>query len=966
MADTSLGFNLIGRDVSASKTLDAVGKQATKTGGIFKNVGTIAAGVFGGNLMASAAQNVMGFAKDSINAFGDVGKEVIKLQRYTGGTAEDMSKLRFAAEETGISADTLAAGLGKMSKAAAAGSKGFTDLGISTIDASGQTKDATALFMDTAQKISEMGNGTAKTAEIMTIFGRAGMQLMPMLNKGKEGLGAFAAEAERFGLVLSGDNITAIKANIMAHREFDASVKGMQVQLGQYLYPAITAIMTGMTELVVVIATNLKPAFKSFGDALIPIVGFISSYVMPALAAIAGAFFNIPLPILGAVAAIMLLNSSLGVSLVSGITKAITGIVAMAVAMKANYLEAQRFMTMQSAGGVSAGIMATGTYLAAGAVTTLGAALKGVLVSMGPLAIGLAIAGAAMALFTSHSDSGKRSTTDWTAALYDQNGALLANAKAQTAAAIAKDDNLAKAAQFGITTAQITTGLNGSVVQMAAIRKTLEAYANISDAADSRDTKTYERQMAQRKDAQTILQSLDDQAGGLSASAAQAKRTAEAMKALGVSVTDLPAKTKPAGAAAAVVKAEFVLLSAAMLDVTKSALAGLSPLSSLGKSLGGDLVSKFVTGMKLAGQVTKDTVSAFGDMVTEIKGNFSKALGDATKQLDDAKAAFQNYQDAISGGISGGNELADAAAAQTSAIQAIADATKTRAEAQLALNDAVKAGDQPGIDAAKKTLTESDAALSDAQKKQAGFLAFMQTGADSAKTFADQIDQLRLAGASLEMIQQISALGAATGGRIISELMSGGADAIAQAKNLVATVADVGKQAGFAAATTFFQGGINAAAALVEGINSQMPMIQAALDAIGAMIAKAMGVKISTDIGNQGDAGNGMTAGNSDPAYLAAIAANHASIDFMFGDVPAFATGGIIPSTPGGQIVRVGEGGQPEAIVPLSQMGGMGGINVTVNVTGSVVQEQDLAVSVRDAIAQMIRRRGGNPAILGV
>jgi hypothetical protein len=46
--------------------------------------------------------------------------------------------------------------------------------------------------------------------------------------------------------------------------------------------------------------------------------------------------------------------------------------------------------------------------------------------------------------------------------------------------------------------------------------------------------------------------------------------------------------------------------------------------------------------------------------------------------------------------------------------------------------------------------------------------------------------------------------------------------------------------------------------------------------------------------------------------------------------------------------------------------GGVGGMNVVVNVSGSVIHEKDLAVSVRDNIAQLMRRRGLNPAILGV
>lgn len=49
---------------------------------------------------------------------------------------------------------------------------------------------------------------------------------------------------------------------------------------------------------------------------------------------------------------------------------------------------------------------------------------------------------------------------------------------------------------------------------------------------------------------------------------------------------------------------------------------------------------------------------------------------------------------------------------------------------------------------------------------------------------------------------------------------------------------------------------------------------------------------------------------------------------------------------------QIGGGGQP--------------INVNVHVAGSVIRERDLATSVRDQIAQLMRRRGADPSILGV
>ena len=78
--------------------------------------------------------------------------------------------------------------------------------------------------------------------------------------------------------------------------------------------------------------------------------------------------------------------------------------------------------------------------------------------------------------------------------------------------------------------------------------------------------------------------------------------------------------------------------------------------------------------------------------------------------------------------------------------------------------------------------------------------------------------------------------------------------------------------------------------------------------------------------------------------------------------IPMLANGGIVTSP---TLAMIGEAGA-EAVIPLSKMGGMGGMNIVVNVAGSVVQERDLAVTVRDNIAQLMRRRGVDPSILGV
>jgi len=68
----------------------------------------------------------------------------------------------------------------------------------------------------------------------------------------------------------------------------------------------------------------------------------------------------------------------------------------------------------------------------------------------------------------------------------------------------------------------------------------------------------------------------------------------------------------------------------------------------------------------------------------------------------------------------------------------------------------------------------------------------------------------------------------------------------------------------------------------------------------------------------------------------------------------------------------VGERG-PEVFTPSTSgritpngLGGGSGVNVVVNVQGSVIREKDLAVTIRDNIGVLMRRQGLNPSILGV
>jgi hypothetical protein len=82
----------------------------------------------------------------------------------------------------------------------------------------------------------------------------------------------------------------------------------------------------------------------------------------------------------------------------------------------------------------------------------------------------------------------------------------------------------------------------------------------------------------------------------------------------------------------------------------------------------------------------------------------------------------------------------------------------------------------------------------------------------------------------------------------------------------------------------------------------------------------------------------------------------------MSAGVPKMAKGGIVNRP---TLAMIGEAG-PEAVVPLNKYMGMGGFTIVNQIQGSVVTQKELSLVVRNDIAQLLRRKGIDPAILGV
>lgn len=215
-------------------------------------------------LMAAASVAAIGaFVKDGIKQFNDLAGSVKQLQRVTGGSVEAVSAMRGAMQLAGVPVDNInqsvtifAKKLGNAASSAkdtAAMNKLF---GQSIKDSSGNVKSMADLLPGLADKFKAMPDGAQKTALATQLFGRAGAQMIPVLNKGSEGIGELTDKAKAMGLVLNETSMKNFADAKKSAREFAANIQGLKVAVGSSALPVLTAFQN-------VFRTALTPVIQS-------------------------------------------------------------------------------------------------------------------------------------------------------------------------------------------------------------------------------------------------------------------------------------------------------------------------------------------------------------------------------------------------------------------------------------------------------------------------------------------------------------------------------------------------------------------------------------------------------------------------------------------------------------------------------------------------------------------------------
>lgn len=188
-------------------------------------------------------------AKDAIATTQDLGKATAKLSRDLGLSTQEASRFAAVAKVRGIDIKSLSQSFGTLSKNAVAAADGgktqaaaFKTLGISVKDVKAGTKDFNGLLGKVADGFKNTEAGPVRTAAAMKLLGKGWQTLGPLIAGGSKGIREQLALADKYGVTLGGKTVKSVGELAAAQREQQFATMGLQVQLGQFLLPALLKV----------------------------------------------------------------------------------------------------------------------------------------------------------------------------------------------------------------------------------------------------------------------------------------------------------------------------------------------------------------------------------------------------------------------------------------------------------------------------------------------------------------------------------------------------------------------------------------------------------------------------------------------------------------------------------------------------------------------------------------------------
>ena len=337
-------------------------------------------------------------------------------------------------------------------------------------------------------------------------------------------------------------------------------------------------------------------------------------------------------------------------------------------------------------------------------------------------------------------------------------------------------------------------------------------------------------------------------------------------------------------------------------------------------------ISAFINGLQLIG-------SGFFDAKKET-GAYNQEMGrsnQAQMRMADAAGEFNKKFQETPPAVTGARKEVEsfATALKDKLGEAVDTAKEKLADAQGEFNDfATKVSD------AVKGALDFNAALEAGDYGFKGFLEALRNQVKGVVEYSVNLGKALELGLSQDALGYVLDAGNVAGAEIALELVKGGQTAIDETNALVDAAKAAADKVGIQAAERWYKTGVDQAQFIVNGLEAELtkltPKLMAKMDEIAAKLKRSVNIDVVvTERVNR-------------------------IVSTISSSIPKMADGGIVT---GPTLAMIGEAG-PEAVIPLSQMGNMGGSGVTINVAGGLSTSAEIGQSVVNALRAYSRTAG--------
>lgn len=193
--------------------------------------------------------------KDAIKAQLDYADQLAKTSQKVGVATETLSAYAYAAELAGVNFEQLQKSLIFLSKGSVDAARGigeakdaFDAMGIKVKDANGNVKSNSVLLEEVADKFAKYKDGAEKTAIAVKVFGKAGADMIPLLNGGSAAIKEAREEAEKFGIIIGGDFAKRAEAVNDNFTRLQKAGQGLALLFAENLLPKLENITRAMID----------------------------------------------------------------------------------------------------------------------------------------------------------------------------------------------------------------------------------------------------------------------------------------------------------------------------------------------------------------------------------------------------------------------------------------------------------------------------------------------------------------------------------------------------------------------------------------------------------------------------------------------------------------------------------------------------------------------------------------------